>query len=258
MQIKVAVAQLPVRTEIEANVREILAAIDFARTSGADILLTPEGSLSGYTHLFDGTELNAALQKVVGAAAEGSVGLALGTCMIEGDGLCYNELRFYGKDGELLGFHSKTLTCGSWETPPRGEIEHFHVSPLRTFSFNGITIGGLVCNDLWANPLVTPVPDSHLSQQLSRMGAKVIFHAVNGGRDDGEFSTRVTRNYHESNLLMRALAGELFIVTTDNCLPLELPTSSWGGVVGPEGAWLMRLADRGAQMGVCTIDVPGT
>lgn len=79
---------------------------------------------------------------------------------------------------------------------------------------------------------------------------------MNGGRDEGEFSTRVTRNYHESNLLMRALAGGLFIVTADNCLPLELPTSSWGGVVSPRGAWLMRLPDRGVQMGICTIDLP--
>jgi hypothetical protein len=219
MQMKVAVAQLPVQKVIKANVREILAAIDFARTSKADILLTPEGSLSEYTHVFDGAELSSALQKIVGAAAEGGVGLALGSCMIESDGLCYNELRFYGKEGELLGFHAKTLTCGSWDRPPRGEIEHFHVSPLRTFSFNGITIGG---------------------------------------RDGGELSTRVTRNYHESNLLLRALAGGLFIATADNCLPLELPTSSWGGVVSPEGAWLMKLADRGLQVGICTIDLPGT
>jgi predicted amidohydrolase len=256
MQMKVAVAQLPVQNDITANVREILAAIDFARASRADILLTPEGSLSGYTHMFDGTEVNSALRRVVGAAAAGGVGLALGTCMIESDGLCYNELRFYGKAGELLGFHAKTLTCGSWDTPSRGEIEHFHVSPLRTFSFNGVTIGGLVCNDLWANPQVTPVPDPHLTQLLSHLGAKIIFHAVNGGRDAGELSTRVTRNYHESNLLLRALAGRLFIVTADNCLPPEVPTSSWSGVVSPEGTWLLRLGDRGAQMGVCTIDVP--
>ena len=30
------------------------------------------------------------------------------------------------------------------------------------------------------------MPDPHLTQQLARMGARVVFHAVNGGRDGGE------------------------------------------------------------------------
>ena len=87
------------------------------------------------------------------------------------------------------------------------------------------------------------------------MGARVIFHAVNGERDGSEFSQRVCRNFHESNLLIRAKAGRVVIATVDNCRPENLLTSSPGGVVGPDGEWLFRLADRGEQVGAFTLDL---
>lgn len=48
--------------------------------------------------------------EVTPAAAGKNLGLALGTCYFEGDGRCYNQVRFYTGDGAYLGFHSKTLT----------------------------------------------------------------------------------------------------------------------------------------------------
>ena len=108
----------------------------------ADILLTSEGSLSGYTPKFDASAVEVVLRRVTEKAREAEVALALGTCFIEAeDEKCYNEIRFYEADGEYLGFHSKTLTCGSLTDPPKGEINDYAVSPLRTFDFHGITIG---------------------------------------------------------------------------------------------------------------------
>ena len=52
MELRVALAQLAVTEDVEANVAAIERAVEFAAAEGADILLTPEGSLSGYTHLF--------------------------------------------------------------------------------------------------------------------------------------------------------------------------------------------------------------
>ena len=49
----VAGAQIAVTRDVRQNESAILAAIDWAASAGADILLTPEGSLSGYTHEFD-------------------------------------------------------------------------------------------------------------------------------------------------------------------------------------------------------------
>ncbi len=255
MKIRVAGAQLAVKMDIEANTEAILRAIEFARAERAEILLTPEGSLSGYTPHFDARVVSIALERVTAAARRAGVGLALGTCFIEPeDGLCYNQIRFYQPDGAYLGFHSKTLRCGSLSDPPLGEINDYAVRPLRTFDYGGIPIGGLICNDLWANPQCTPMPDPHLTQQLATMGARIIFHAVNGGRDGGPWS-EVAWRYHEANLRMRAAAGRVWIVTVDSSEPVHLRCSAPSGVISPAGAWVCQTEPVGVQYFVWTIDL---
>jgi len=244
MKIKVAGAQIPVTLSISENCESVKRAIDFAAYNKADILLTPEGSVSGYTHLFDQLQTEDAIAEICEMAAEHQLGLALGTCFTESDAKCYDQLRFYDKDGSFLGFHSKILTCGIG-VPPIGEVQHFSTAPLHSFQFKGITCGGLICNDMWANPVYTPIPDTHLSQKLSSMGVRIIFHGVNGGRDGTEFSKIVTWNYHDSNLRMRAKAGNLYVVTADNCHPTALPCSAPSGVVSPEGQRLIGCPEQG-------------
>jgi len=128
-----------------------------------------------------------------------------------------------------------------------GESMYFSSSPLRVFSFKGITIGGLICNDLWANPTCTPYPDCHLSQQLSQMGARIIFHAVNGWRDNSDYCRFYQKNFHESNLIMRAAAGKLWIVSVDSAFPEDFPVSSPGGIISPTGKWVERVPDTGER-----------
>jgi predicted amidohydrolase len=254
LKLRVAGAQIPVGEDIAANTNAIVGAIEFAAEEKADVLLTPEGSLSGYTDSFDQAAAARALEEVTGRAREAGVGLALGTCFVESDGRCYNQIRFYDREGGHLGFHSKTLTCGTWDEPPQGEINSYAVAPLRTFAMNGITVGGLICNDVWANPCCTPMPDTHLTQQLAKMGARVVFHAVNGGRGDDEWR-EVAWQFHESNLRMRASAGRLWIVTVDNCYPMELNCSAPGGVIDPGGSWVVRTPRRGMHFFAHTIEV---
>ena len=253
MMIRVAGAQIPVRNDIAENTARICEVIRWAADEEADILLTPEGSLSGYTHDFGAPQLHDALRTVTSCAREGGVGLALGTCNVEDDGCCYNQIRFYQPDGEFLGFHSKTLRCGTLESPPQGEINHYSVTPLQVFTWNSRTpIGGLICNDLWANPACTPMPDPHLSQQLAGMGARIIFHAVNGGRDGSDWSD-LAWCFHESNLRMRARAGRVWVVTVDNCLPMEIPCSAPSGVIAPDGSWVIRTKRQGEDRFAYTI-----
>jgi len=244
--LRVAGAQIPVTADIEANLDRILCALDFAAGEHAQILLTPEGSLSGYTHDFDPERVASALVTVTAHATSLGLGLALGTCFIEpADGLCYNQLRFYEPAGRYLGFHSKTLTCGTLTDPPEGEITHFAVQALRTFDLGRLAVGGLICNDLWANPCCTPQPDPHLTQQLSRLGARAIFHAVNGGRDGSEWSRVAAWQYHESNLRLRAQAAGVWIVTVDSSHPVDLPCSAPSGIVDPSGNWLVQAPPQG-------------
>ena len=247
MDFRVAGYQMSVDKNIRDNMHRVLVAIDWAADKGAEILLTPEGSLSGYTHEFDAKELEKALDAVTEHASAKSVGLALGTCFLEEDRKCYNQIRFYRPDGEYLGYHSKTLCCGSVDGQTKGELDHYAVSKLRVFSWReGICIGGLICNDMWANPGCTPMPDPHLAQQLSAMGADIIFHAVNGGRNGSGWSELVWQ-YHESNLRMRAKAGKVWIVTVDNASPEELPCSAPSGVIHPSGEFVCRAESQKEQ-----------
>ena len=253
MSLRVAGIQMPVTRDVAANRRHIEDAILWASAEKADILLTPEGSLSGYTHEFDVEETRAALQRVTSAAANARVGLALGTCYVEeSDGKTYNQLRFYAADGRYLGFHSKTLPTGSMSAQPVGELNHYAISPLRTFQFADQSIAGLICNDLWANPTCTPMPDTHLTHQLTQLGARVIFHAVNGGRSRAEWS-EVNWQFHSSNLRMRARASGVWIVTVDSCEPVDIRCSAPSGVVDPKGDWRRQTRDTGPDRFVYTI-----
>ena len=250
---RVAGYQMPVSNDIEANSRKIIEAIEWAAGERAEILLTPEGSLSGYTHEFDPRAVAEALIQVTARAKDYQIGLALGTCFLEDDGKKYNQVRFYRPDGEYLGFHSKILLCGSVSGGPDGEIHNFSSTDLKVFSWrDGIRIGGLICNDLWANPECTSMPDPHLSQRLAEMEAGIIFHAVNGGRNGSEWS-RLTWGFHEANTRMRARAGKLWIVTADSSRPVHLPCSAPSGVISPNGIYKCRTAERGEQYYAYTI-----
>ena len=256
MEIRVAGAQLAVTIDIATNEAAIRRAIDFAHAEHADILLTPEGSLSGYTPQFDAKRVCAALQRVIAQARRARVGLALGTCFVAPrSGQCYNQIRFYDRNGRYLGSHCKILRCGTLSNPPEGEIRDYATRPLRTFTLGGLIIGGLICNDLWANPTCTPMPDPHLTQRLARMGARIIFHGVNGGRDGSELS-RVAWQYHDANLRMRAQAGRVWIVTVDSCEPPHLECSAPSGVVDPGGTWVCRAEPKGEQYYAYTIEEP--
>jgi len=257
MSLTVAGLQMAVRNDdVSANEARIAQAIDAAAQAGAEILLTPEGSLSGYHAGFNDAEVVAALWRTVARAKAARLGLALGSCYRESDGRCYNELRFYGRDGAFPGFHAKILLC-SYVTQPseRDEIRHYASRDLRTVAWSpSLTVGGLICNDMWANPEYTDMADPHLARQLGLRGARVIFHAVNGGRDGSELS-RVNWQYHESNLRLRARAAGAWIVTVDNAQPHTLDCSSPSGVLAPDGTWACRGPARGDHLFVHTLPV---
>ena len=120
-------------------------------------------------------------------------------------------------------------------------------------TIKGITVGGLICNDMWANPQCTPMPDPHLSQQLSKMGARVIFVAINGGRNGSDWSEQVNWPYHEVNMRMRAVAGNLWVVSSDNCFPSSIPCSAPSGVLDPRGQWVAQAKREGEDVVVHTI-----
>ncbi len=256
-QLRVAGAHIAVTRDVSVNLAALERAVRYAVAERADILLTPEGSLSGYVTDFDAERTAAALERITALARRSGIALALGTCLLEpDDGRRYDELRFYTDEGGYLGFHSKLLLCGRVAKPsPDDEINHFSTRPLQTFHIKGIPVGGLICNDLWANPEFTPQSDPHLSQQLASRGVRVIFQAVNSGLGEGD-TLEMNRRYHDANLRMRARAGKLWIVTVDAASSESgLSNQAPSGVVDPSGQWAVRLDGSGEQFFSYTINV---
>ncbi|HYK87837.1 MAG TPA: carbon-nitrogen hydrolase family protein, partial [Acidobacteriota bacterium] len=216
VKLRVAGAQIPVVREIDKNLAAVSRAIEYASSQNADVLVTPEGSPSGYVRDFDSGKTARALEEVTRKARAGHLALALGTCFEEpADRQRYDQVRIYDRDGNYLGFHAKVLLCRRVADPgSEGEIGYFKTKPVRTFLLNGVTIGALVCNDMWANPEWTPQDDPHLLQQLSRMGARVVFLSVNSGQAKEE-EWALNREYHDSNLRLRARAAKTWIVSAD-------------------------------------------
>ncbi|HVP46205.1 MAG TPA: carbon-nitrogen hydrolase family protein [Bryobacteraceae bacterium] len=247
-RLRVAGAQIPVTRDVSKNLATLERAVQYAAAEKADILLTPEGSLSGYVTDFDAARTAAGLERITETARKSGIALALGTCFQEPeDGNRYDELRFYSGEGRFLGFHAKILLCRRIADPAsKGEIDYYSTRPLRTFELNGVTVGGLICNDLWANPEWTPQEDSHLTQQLAGRAVRVIFQAVNSGLERGE-NLKLNRSFHESNLRIRARAGKLWIVVADAVDPEgRLTNQCPSGVVDPSGHWVVRL-DKGRE-----------
>ena len=69
------------------------------------------------------------------------------------------------------------------------------------------------------------MPDSHLTHKLKQLGARVVFHAVNGGRGSDPWS-EVNWQFHESNLRMRVRVASVYIATLDNAFPIDVLCSA--------------------------------
>ena len=246
--LRVAGVQMPVTTNIAANVKTILRAIEFAARERAQVLVTPEGSLSGYTAKFNPTVAAEAIETVAKGARAAGLALVLGTCFADSDGQRYDAQRFYSATGEYLGFHAKILLCRKIGGPPRpGEMDYFRTSPLRTFALGDLTVGGLVCNDMGANPEWTPMPDPHLAHQLAGMGARVIFLSVNSGIGEGD-DLALNRDYHDSNLRLRARSAGVWVVVANAADPAgRLDATCPSGIVSAEGRWVLRANPKGEQ-----------
>jgi predicted amidohydrolase len=254
--LRVAGAQLPVTNDIQKNLQAITRAIEFAANAKADVLVTPEGSLSGYTSKFDPAATTQALETVVQLARQSNLALVLGTCFADPDGSRYDAQRFYDRTGAYLGFHAKVLLCRHLTEPGRkGELDSFKSAPLRTFQFQGLTVGGLVCNDFWANPEWTPMPDPHLAFQLAGLGASVIFLSVNSGQAEGD-ELALHRAFHESNLSIRARTSKLWVVVANACDVKGLrEVNCRSGVIAPDGHWAVQANPLGEQFFAYTISL---
>lgn len=268
-ELTVAGFQMLASKDVQANERAIHRAIDQAAGVKADFLLTPEGSLSGYYPDFDRVVVADAVKRLAQHAKELRVGLLLGTCYKEMEEeaprpaakrlgvsaerheYCYDQVRVYAPSGEYLGAHSKILLCSSIYHPGTGEMKDYVTGTLRTFSWDGICFGALICNDLWATPGYTTTPNPYLAWRLRTMGAQVIFHAV------GTAGTPLLfRPYQESNQALWAMMLNIPIVTT-NGSDGTTPSNCRAGVIDQDGERKCVAHEVGEQFFSCKLSIPG-
>ena len=165
----------------------------------------------------------------------------IGTCDKRG-GRSYVEQLIIRRDGTMVGRHSKIVLASvdrSWASPGRS---------VRVHKDRGLNFGCLVCNDLWAVPLSGADVDPRLTKRLAEKGARIIFCSSYSGCD-ARF-----RPLHESNVMLRAMEGHLFIVSVNAAE--SRPVNALTGVMGPDGNWVMRCPRRGKQLAVADIAIP--
>lgn len=235
--------QMTVSNDIDANRKLIEEGIRKAAADGASFLVTPEGSLSGYTSDFDQKKLAEALRNVRTAASGMKVGLMLGTCIkqvVNGKEFCYNQVRVYAPDGKFLGAYSKILRCSPLDLPGSGEMVDYVEGDLRTFEWEGNKFGILICNDLWATPGYTTMPNPYLAWKLRQMGAQFIVHCINSG------SAQRYRPFHEASAELWALSLKLPILEV-NAVEPDRKVNAQSGLIDPAGERSLRVPDSGIQ-----------
>ena len=248
--LRVSGLQMLVSRDVAQNEKRILRAVDLAADQGADFLLTPEGSLSGYYAGFDGPEVASAVERVADRAREVEVGLALGTCYKElEDGVeyCYNQVRVYAPEGDYLGAYAKILRTSSLNHPGTGEMAEYVEGVLRVFDWNGVRFSALICNDLWATPGYTVMPNPYLPWKLQQLGAQVLFHAVHSGHHQRN------RAFHESSVDLWAYALKMPIVEVNALEDSDRPINASSGLVGRDGHRTLIVPDVGEQFFTCEI-----
>jgi predicted amidohydrolase len=235
--------QMNVTGNIKHNKEQIMHGITRAESEGASFLATPEGSLSGYTSNFDQSEVTAALNEILSYAQKMKVGLFLGTCykeQIKGVEYCYNQVRVYTPEGAFLGEYSKILRCSNMDLPGTGEMVDYVEGELKTFDWNGYRFGILICNDLWATPGYTTIPNPYLPWKLKQMGAQIIVHCINSG------TVQKYRPFHESSAELWALSLKIPILEV-NAAHGEEKINAQSGLIDSDGERRLRVPDFGLQ-----------
>lgn len=232
---RITLAQILVTRKVEQNAGRMIEAIEQAEHDKAGWIIFPEAALSGYYGGFQQSEVEAAFDQIRARCKQANVIGLIGTGWNEGAQKPHNEIRIVDRSGELIGQYAKVcLTYGDAKDFAVGEFPLVH-------QVGGLTIGTLICNDLWVTPGFTDGPNPHLSLKQARAGAQVIFHAVSSGGDPKY------RAYHESNQQLRAAEANCPFVTVNSAVESgEVNCTS--GVILASGEYGATLSRRGEEV----------
>jgi predicted amidohydrolase len=223
---RATLAQVAVHKNVEQNLASARQAIEQAAAEKGEFVLFPEMFLTGYARDIRQDEAAAGMAEIAEMCRKFAVTALVGTAWKEEDKI-FNQVRIIDATGAPAGVYAKKcLTYGDAKTVSAGTTE-------LVFSVAGLTVGVLICNDLWVTPGYSDGPNPHLTLQQARSGAQVIFHHINSGNGQNY------RAYHESNQFVRAAEAKCPIVAVNAFTPPEVNATS--GVVGTDFRHLVAL-----------------
>lgn len=231
MKFKIALAQIdPALGNFPANVQKHVEFATRARDAGAELVVFPELSLTGYTIKDMNWELAVNLERNVSSLEplcelSKSISILAGAVEESSNFGIYNSAFFF-EDGVARSVHRKTYppTYGMFE-----EMRYFNSgNSVQAFDSKLGRLGVLICEDLWHMPL---------PYVLAQDGANLIIALVAsptrlGGNEKELQTARVNSENHKA--YARLLTTYLAFC---NRTGYEDGINFWGGstVVGPDG-----------------------
>ena len=146
MKFKVAILQMKsLDRQYQESTHVVIDKMKAAAAAKADILLLPEGFLTGYELPFCNNEAladdNPYLRQICDAAGKMHIGV-IATAITKGTGKPRNSAYVINKQGQILMKYSKVHTCDFADESCLESGDTFHVC-----DFHGIKLGVMICYD---------------------------------------------------------------------------------------------------------------
>ncbi|MEK7474613.1 MAG: carbon-nitrogen hydrolase family protein [Candidatus Coatesbacteria bacterium] len=241
---RVAAAQMAARRAMPEAAEAVVRVIHRAAARGARFLVTPEMYLTGYHATFDQDQRDCLIENVIAPACqEAGITLLLGAgshldargCRMKKP---YIQTVVIGPSGSVIGLHNKTVPTGGDLKWCRGG----RLRDLRVFRSQGLTFGATICNDFWATPVYTTLPDPNIPVRLAKLGARVIFQSINSGHGKSHL------DFHTIRMEERAIRAGVWVVSAQCVTEPRKPVSAPTGIVGPDGVWRVRAPLTGERL----------
>jgi len=228
-----AAAQMIQRQNMTQAARAVATMIAKAGRRGAQFLVTPEMILTGYHGRFDQAARDGLIDEVIRpVCARHQVALVLGAGSYRSatgrrSSRPFIQAIVIDSDGAVLGAHDKVIpTAGDLKWCAGGAARD-----LRVFRSRGLTFGVTVCNDFWATPVHTTLPDFNVPLLLARRKARVIFHAIASGSDPSYL------DFHTHRMEERAIRARVWVVSANCVRDRRTPCNAPSGILDPTGTW---------------------
>jgi hypothetical protein len=105
-------------------------------------------------------------------------------------------------------------------------------------NYKEFKIAGLICNDIWSNPILWPGESAELLQELMRRKVDIV--VVSANMPPAEEQQELFYTWTDSCLRMCSLTGDWNTVISDQTADrAACPV----GVVGRNGEWLIKAHD---------------